>query len=106
MNVTDKTPEAQAVLGQKYAFATASLVMGIACYINLLGMEKALVAILFGWLALRSTPAPRLVSHRNWSITGIVLGSILLVLVPTLLLLNLDRIAEIIDALSRLSGGR
>lgn len=106
MNSIDKTPEAQAVLGQKYAFATASLVMGIACYINLLGMEKALVAILFGWMALRPMPAPRLVSHRNWGITGIVLGSILLVLVPTLLLLNMDRIAELIEALSKLSGGR
>lgn len=99
-------PEAQAVLGQKYAFATAALIMGIACYVNLLGMEKAIVAIIFGWMALKKAPAPKLVSHRNWAITGVVLGSVLLVLVPTVLLLNLDRIAELIDALSRLSGGR
>lgn len=57
-------------------------------------------------MALKGAPAPKLVTHRNWAVTGVVLGSVLLVLVPTLLLLNLDRIAELIDALSRLSGGR
>jgi hypothetical protein len=106
MTTDNDTPQSQGVLGQKYAFATASLVMGIACFVNLLGLEKALVAILFGWMALKGQPAPKLVSHRSWAITGVTLGAILLVLVPVLLLLNLERIAELIDALSRLSGGR
>jgi len=101
MEQYEHVPEAQAVLGQKYAFATASLIMGIACYVNLLGLEKAIVAILFGWMALRANPAPKLVSRRGWGIAGIVLGAVLLVLVPLLLLLNLDRITEFLDALSR-----
>ena len=45
-----------AVLGQKYAYATASLVLGILCFVNFAGMEKATVAIIFAWLALKSTP--------------------------------------------------
>ena len=44
---------AHAVLGQKYAFATASLVLGVACFINLLGFEKAVLARAFGWLTLK-----------------------------------------------------
>jgi hypothetical protein len=41
------------ILGQKYAFATASLILGISSFVSLLGLEKAILAIVFGWLALR-----------------------------------------------------
>jgi hypothetical protein len=97
---------AQAVLGQKYAFATAALVLGIASYVSLLGMEKAILAIIFAWMALRSQPAPALNAHRNWAIAGIVLGALMLVIVPTLLLLNMDRIQAVIDVLMKLQSGR
>ena len=94
------------ILGQKYAFATASLILGICSFVNLLGLEKPILAIVFGWLALRATPAPLLKEHRVWAKTGVVLGTIVLIVVPTLILLNLDRIWEFIDVLSKLDGGR
>ena len=94
------------ILGQKYAFATASLILGICSFVNLLGLEKPILAIIFGWLALRATPAPQLVQHRVWAKTGVVLGSIVLVVVPTLIILNLDRLREFVDVLSKLNGGR
>jgi hypothetical protein len=53
MSPMDTDPNAN-LLGQKYAFAMASLIMGIACYVNLLGLEKAAVAILFA-----SPPNPK-----------------------------------------------
>ena len=37
------------ILGQKYAFATASLILGIVSFVNLLGLEKPILAIVFGW---------------------------------------------------------
>ena len=37
------------VLGQKYAYATVSLLLGIFCFINLAGMEKAILAMVFGY---------------------------------------------------------
>ena len=94
------------ILGQKYAFATISLILGIFSFINLLGLEKPILAIIFGWLALRAQPAPQLIEHRVWAKTGVVLGSIILVVVPTLIILNLDRLREFVDVLSKLNGGR
>lgn len=94
------------ILGQKYAFATVSLVLGIFCFVNLLGLEKPILAIIFGWLALRAQPEPQLREHRSWAKVGVTLGVITLILVPLLLILNFDRVREIIEFLSKLNGGR
>jgi hypothetical protein len=106
MNESNHESQAHVVLGQKYAYATASLVLGLACFINFVGMEKAMLAVIFGWLALRSTPAPILKARRMWAQTGVVLGGLMLVVVPTIILLNLDRLRVFVDALSKLSEGK
>jgi hypothetical protein len=98
--------QALSILGQKYAYATASLVLGITCFVGFIGLEKAVLAVVFGWLALKSSPTPALRERRGWAKAGIILGSLILVVVPTLLLLNIDRIMEFIDALEKLNGGR
>ena len=94
------------ILGQKYAFATVSLILGIFSFVNLLGLEKPILAIIFGWLALRTKPEPPLNEHRVWAKTGVVLGTIVLIVVPTLIILNFHRLQEFIEILSKLDGGR
>lgn len=94
------------ILGQKYAFATASLILGICSFVNLLGLEKPILAIVFGWLALRAKPAPGLKLHRMWAKAGVVLGALVLIIVPTLIIVNFDEVREIIQLLSKLDGGR
>src|ERR1041385_4220814 len=94
------------ILGQKYAFATASLILGICSFVNLLGLEKPILAIIFGWLALRTKPEPQLIEHRGWANAGVTLGTIILIVVPALIILNFDRLREFIDVLSKLNGGR
>jgi hypothetical protein len=94
------------ILGQKYAFATVSLVLGIFCFVNLLGLEKPILAIVFGWLALRSTPEPKLTQHRIWAQAGLLLGVLILIVVPVLIIINFDRLLEFVEILSRLDGGR
>ena len=94
------------VLGQRYAYATVSLVLGITCYTHLLGMEKAILAIIFGVLALKSNPAPPLQERRAWAKTGIVLAVIMLIAVPTTLLLCWGRIELLVDALKKLQIGK
>jgi len=94
------------ILGQKYAFATVSLVLGIFCFVNLLGLEKPILAIIFGWLALRTVPEPKLTQHRIWAKVGVTLGAIVLVLLPVLIIINFDRLREFVEVLSRLNGGR
>jgi hypothetical protein len=90
------------VLGQRYAYATVSLILGITCYTHFLGMEKAVLAIIFGILALKANPAPPLQERRAWAKTGIVLAVIMLIAVPTVLLLNWGRIELVVDALKKL----
>ena len=94
------------ILGQKYAFATVSLMLGIFSFVNLLGLEKPILAIIFGWLALRTKPEPQLTEHRVWAKAGVVLGTIILIVVPTLVILNFHRLQEFIGILSKLDGGR
>jgi hypothetical protein len=102
MNPADTSSNSPAVLGQKYAFATASLLLGLASFVSLLGLEKALLAILFGYLALKHQPGPVLAPRRNWARAGVALGVAMLVFVPTLLIAFQDRVAILIDALQRL----
>jgi hypothetical protein len=105
--MNERYHESQAlVLGQKYAYATISLILGIACFVNLAGMEKAVLALIFGWLALKSTPAPMLNSRRVWAKAGIVLGMTVLVVIPILVVLNLDRLRVILDVLIKMSEGK
>jgi hypothetical protein len=106
MSESNQESQAHTVLGQKYAYATISLILGIACFINLAGLEKALLAVVFGWLALKSTPTPILKARRVWAKTGVVLGTLVLIVIPTIILLNLDRLRVIVEALEKLSEGR
>ena len=94
--------QAGVVLGQKYAYATASLLVGIASFLNLLGLERAILAIVFAWLALKSRPGPRLHRRRLWAKVGLVLGVVMLVTVPTMLILFFDRFRALIEALEKL----
>jgi hypothetical protein len=103
MTSPDTDASAHAILGQKYAFATASLVLGIASFITLLGLEKGILAIIFGLLAMRVDPQPRLEQRRNWGRVGLILGSVQILLVLILVLTNLDHIPAVIEALQRVS---
>ena len=101
--MSNQEPTSYAVLGQKYAYATASLIMGIFCFVNFAGLEKAALAIIFAWLALKSDPGPQLTERRRWAKIGAAMGMFVLIFIPTLILLNLDRLGVIIEAFEKLS---
>lgn len=101
--MSNQESTSHAVLGQKYAYATASLILGIVCFVNFAGLEKAMLAVLFAWLALKSEPGPQLTERRHWAKIGAGMGAFVLIFIPTLILLNLDRIEIIIQALQKLS---
>ena len=88
MNTPDHQGNEQAVLGQKYAFATASLLLGIASFLSLLGLEKGILAVIFGLLALKAQPLPLLAARRAWAKTGLVLGAIYVALVLVIVLVG------------------
>jgi len=87
-------------LGQKYAFALASLLLGIASFVHLLGIEKAILAIAFGVLAMRP-PMARL--HQNWAKAGMILGGLMIIIVLFSLLFFHEELFGLIDQLKNLS---
>lgn len=106
MSTNEIETKNSAVLGQKYAYATAALLLGIFCFFSLFGLEKAILAIIFGWLALRSQPEPALKVHRSWAKAGVILGTFMLIFIPTLIFVKFDELRELIEILSKLNGGR
>ena len=90
------------VLGQKYAYATASLLIGIASFLSLLGFEKGVLAILFAWLALKASPLPALGERRSWARAGLAMGIIMLVAIGVLLTVFFERFSDLITAIQRL----
>ena len=91
------------VLGQRYAFATLALVVAALSFVNLAGMEKAILATLLGFKALTLRPQPALEQRRAWAKAAIVLGVAQIALVLTVILLNLDRLPKVVEALRALS---
>ena len=55
-------------------FAIASLVLGIVSFISLAGMEKAIIAIAFGVLALKRLEGNDQLSGKNFAKAGIILS--------------------------------
>jgi hypothetical protein len=100
------TAQAEAVLGQKYAYATVALVLGVMSFINLFGLEKGILAIVFGALALKQVPAPPLAERRAWGKLGIAFGALQIVMIIALVALNFDKLLELIQYLERFGEGR
>ena len=91
------------VLGQRYTLATLALALALLSFLNLAGMEKAILAIVLGLRALKPAPQPPLEQRRGWARLAIGLGVAHVVLVVTIILLNLDRLATLLDALRAMS---
>ena len=91
------------VLGQRYTFATLALVVAVLSFLNLAGIEKAVLAILLGFRALTLHPEPALERRRTWARAGMILGATQIALIATVILLNLDRLPKVVEVLRALS---
>ena len=98
--------QADFVIGQRYVFATLATVVALLSFINLAGMEKAILAIVLGYKALAAAPPPPLEQRRGWAKAGAVLGAAHIVLVVSVVLLNLDRLAKVVEVLRAISDVR
>jgi len=72
-------------MGSKSKVAVLALVGGIACFLNLLGIEKAAFAITAGWLALKEIELEGK-TGRNLAYAGIILGFLYIVVITLLLI--------------------
>jgi hypothetical protein len=95
--------ESAFVLGQRYTLATLALGLALLSFLNLAGMEKAIFAVVIAFKALRPTPAPALELRRRWARVAIGLAMAHVILVVTIVLLNLERIGRLLEALRAMS---
>jgi hypothetical protein len=98
-----ESSESAFVLGQRYTLATMAVTVALLSFLNLAGLEKAVLAIVLGLKALRATPRPPLEQRRGWARLGIGLAAAHVVLLATVILLNLDRLPKLFEALRALS---
>ena len=101
-----QSPESPFVLGQRYTLATLALALALLSFLNLAGLEKSVFAIVLGIKALRQTPAPPLEQRRGWARLGIWLAAAHVVVLATVILVNLDRLPRLFEALRALSDVR
>lgn len=85
--------------GRSEGLATAAMALGVLSFIQLLGAEKALLAIVLGLIALRGVGS-QASRRRGW--VAIVLGAVYLVVTAVALLLFRDQFAELIRLLQSL----
>jgi hypothetical protein len=90
------------VLGQRYTFATLALVVALLSFLNLAGLEKAVLAVILGVKALNSMPEPSLETRRQWARVAMVLGATHIVVLLTVILLNLDRLYRVYEVIRAL----
>jgi hypothetical protein len=98
-----ESPESPFVLGQRYTFATLAVALALLSFLNVAGLEKAVLGIVLGLKALKATPGPALEQRRGWARLGIGLGTAHIVLLATVILLNLHRLPRLFEALRALS---
>ena len=98
-----QSPDSAFVLGQRYTLATMALVLALLSFLNLAGLEKAALAVVLGLRALSATPGPPLEQRRSWARLGIGLAAAHVVLVATVILIFVDRLPKLLEALRALS---
>ena len=82
--------------------------LALLCFLNVAGLEKAIVAVLFGMQALRVDPPPALSERRSWAKAGVVLGGVFLVVVPALVwyFVGVVGLRQVFEALMRLGAAK
>ena len=95
--------ESSFVLGQRYTLATLAIGLALLSFLNLAGLEKAVLAIVLGLKALKTTPEPALERRRAWARFGIGLALAHIVVLISVILFNLHRLPKLLDALRAIS---
>ncbi len=86
--------------GRRQGLAIAALAVGLISFLTMLGIEKAILAIVLGVIAM-SGSSSRLVRQRSFIAIGLALLQI--VTTGVVLLLYQDELGQLVELLSKLS---
>ena len=78
-------------------FAIASLAIAVISFINLAGMEKAILAIIFGTLALKRMEKDDNLSGVKFARAGIILGALSMLITIHLMIKFYPKVKQIIN---------
>lgn len=98
-SILNETDAAALRRGRSDGLAFAALALSLVSFTNLLGAEKAALAIVLAVLALRSA-TPGAVRTRSWA--AIALASIYIVSIATVLVMFREELAHLIQLLQDL----
>ncbi len=87
--------------GRRTGLAVAALAVSLVAFLSLLGLEKAILAVVLGVLAMRGGPAAS--AARRLGLAAVVIAAAWLVSVSVVLALYWPKLADLIQALERLS---
>jgi hypothetical protein len=87
--------------GRRFGLATGALALSIVAFINLLGMEKSVLAIVLAILAMQGAE-PAAAAYRR-ARTAIVIAAVHVVTIVAFLVLFHDKMIELVHALHKLS---
>jgi hypothetical protein len=81
--------------------AFIALLMGIASFINLLGLEKGLIAIVAGVLAIRELRKAPELSGKSMAWAGAILGALSIVTIVFFMILKGPQLLEYLKSLPK-----
>ena len=87
--------------GRRMGFGISGLALGLVTFLSLLGLEKAILTMVLGALAMRGDP--RVPAAKRLGIAAIALSVIFILTAVVLLYLFHDRYSELIENLKKLS---
>jgi hypothetical protein len=79
--------------GRRVGLATAALALAVIAYVNLLGIEKSLLAVAFAAAALRGVPLSMIIRARTW--IAVALASVHAITVVVIVVVYADKIAAL-----------
>lgn len=89
----------------KNRLALVALLAGIAAFFNLFGLEKGILAIAIGWMALGEIKQdPELTRGEGLAWAGIILGALSIVLILGLILFKGPQILQYLRHLPKFNG--
>jgi len=83
---------------RKYPLAVTSAVLGLISFVHLFGVEKALLAVILGWFALKEI-MPGFEKGKKYAYAGIVFGSLYIAVMVIITIIKGPKIIELIGKL-------
>jgi hypothetical protein len=69
-----------------YPYALISFILGVVSFIQLLGLERAIPAVIFGVIALKKMNAEGVTEGKRYAYAGITLGIIYLIVLTIIMI--------------------